>query len=493
MNKSQYRLPTFRFPEPDRIFLSTEQDSFLYKHLYGFSQRLKLQYRDVSDINDSPILILAENEPETVFLIAASFLLSIPILPLHPETTETELQKILEKAEPCAVFSTGKSKSSLLSDLPEISINRVMLKSEPENEFQQESFGDAASSAGLFLTSGSTGKPKMVVVKRRQVLFAAEASAENMKPGKNQYWLLCLPLNHVGGITVIYRSLLYGSGIHLRPDFEAEPIRKLLHENKSVMVASMVPTMLVELLEESFFRVHFDFKAILLGGGPISLELINRSITRGLPIVCSYGMTETCAQIAANPMLQPSGIYIPKNSVGPIFEPNRLQIRSDDGEVLPSNESGKIWLKGPQIFDGYLDEELSQMAFDDDGWFHTGDYGHLNRRGHLFIETRRSDLIITGGENVNPTEVEEQLRALETVIEAGVVGIPDKKWGQRVVAFITTSTREQPEEDQLREALKEHLRSFMIPKEFIVMDEIPRTSNGKIRRKELLEIYRKRE
>jgi O-succinylbenzoic acid--CoA ligase len=288
---------------------------------------------------------------------------------------------------------------------------------------------------------------------------------------------------------VIYRSLLYGSGIYLRPDFEAEPIRKLLHENRSVMVASMVPTMLVELLEESFFRAHFDFKAILLGGGPISLELINRSITRGLPIVCSYGMTETCAQIAANPMLQPSGIYIPKNSVGPIFEPNRIQIRSDDGDVLPSNESGKIWLKGPQIFDGYLDEELTQMAFDDDGWFHTGDYGHLNRRGHLFIETRRSDLIITGGENVNPTVVEEQLRSLETVIEAGVVGIPDKKWGQRVVAFITTSTREQPDEDQLKEALKSYLRSFMIPKEFILIDEIPKTPNGKIQRNELVQIY----
>jgi o-succinylbenzoate---CoA ligase len=219
------------------------------------------------------------------------------------------------------------------------------------------------------------------------------------------------------------------------------------------------------------------------------MDLINRSLTRGLPIVTSYGMTETCAQIAANPMLRPSGMYIPKKSVGFIFKPNEIQIRDKNGQTLPWNEPGQIWLKGPQVFDGYLEPEQNKNRFDKDGWFNTGDFGHLNRQDQLFIESRRTDLIITGGENVNPIEIEEVLTALDSILEAAVVGMPDKAWGQKVTAFVVSKDEDFDTEAVIKK-LKEKLPGYKIPKEIIVIDRIPKTPTQKIKRGELVRRYR---
>lgn len=490
MNGSNYNVPQFDLPARHFTFLSTKNETYTYQNLYWFSSRLQRQLRDLNPSDTNPLLIISESTVETVFLIAACFLMRIPILPLHPDTNERELEDILEYLKPAAIYNADGQSLELLSHIPTLDINKEMFTVEDEAELSQLTFEEPSRIAGYFLTSGSTGSPKIVPVNRRQVLFAASASSKNFKPSSNKYWLLCLPLNHVGGINVIYRSILYHSAVYLIPTFEVEKIRELLHQEKSFEVASMVPTMLITLMEDSFFRVHFDFKAILLGGGPISMDLINQSLTRGFPIVCSYGMTETCAQIAANSMLQPSGMYIPKKSVGSIFEPNQIEIRNDNDKRLPYNESGHIWLKGPQVFDGYLDESINEDFFDDDGWFYTGDSGHLNRKGQLFIENRRTDLIVTGGENVNPIEIEEILNSFENVKESAVVGIPDKKWGQKVTAFLVLHEENGGlNKEEVEGKLRQSLRGFKIPKEFVIVDELPKTETYKIRRSDLIQVY----
>lgn len=490
MNGSKTNVPQFELPSGRLTFLSNENESYTYQHLYGFSSHILSQFKEFDTSNSKPILIISDSTAETVFLMAACFLLKIPILPLHPETSRRELEKILDQIEPAAIYSENYDVSDHLSEIPKLTIKKEMLRNNDITEPLQLTLAEPNLVAGYFLTSGSTGTAKIVPVKRRQILFAASSSAKNFKPENNKYWLLCLPLNHVGGINVIYRSLLYHSAVYLMSSFDVPRIRELLHNKKSFEVASMVPTMLVQLMEDSFFRVHFNFKAILLGGGPISMELINQSLTRGLPIVCSYGMTETCAQIAANPMLQPSGMYIPKKSVGAVFEPNKIEIRNDNQQPLPYNESGHIWLKGPQIFDGYLDDSINEDFFDDKGWFYTGDYGHVNRKGQLFIENRRTDLIITGGENVNPVEIEEILNSFNSIKESAVVGIPDKKWGQKVTAFLVLeSGNGELDKKEIERGLKESLRGFKIPKEFIIIDKLPKTSTYKIKRAKLIELY----
>ncbi len=488
MTTKKNRIPSFNLPPASNTFLTTQSGTFSYNDLFSFTAQLDEKLKGVELDEDHPLLIFAENRPEIVFLIAACFLKQIPILPVNPEISPAELANLFHVITPGAYVSVTGNKELLPKSLKKLQLPDIQLINFATKTEQIFSFDAPDSAAGYFLTSGSTGMPKVLPIKRRQVFFAASSSSENFKPGKNKYWLLCLPLNHVGGINVIYRSLLYHSAIYLVSRFDVEEIRGLLHENKSFEAASMVPTMLTKLLDHTFFRVQFQFKALLLGGGPISMNLINTSLTRGLPIVTSYGMTETCAQIAANPMLQPSGAYIPKKSVGSIFSPNEIEIRDENGNSLPFNETGQIWLRGPQVFDGYYANHQNQYSFDSDGWFNTGDYGHLNRKKHLFIENRRTDIIITGGENVNPVEIEEVINEIIGVKEAAVIGVPDEKWGQMVVAFVVLSDPDVGRND-IKKFLKSRLVSYKVPKQIISVPELPKTSTHKVIKPELLTWY----
>ncbi len=485
--------PIFTFTASNAVFLSSKNKSYTYQDLASIAHHVKKELAPFSISQKHPLLIVTANSTDVVLLFAACFMNNIPVLPVHPDTTSKDLDYLLSRLQPSAIFNAATDTFSVPDTIPEFHFNPDEL-SRPDlerEEFTGIQFASPESIAGYFQTSGSTGPPKIVPIKRRQVLYAAKSSERNFRPDINKYWLLCLPLNHVGGVSVIYRSLLYGSAIYLITRFRKEEVRNLLHENKKFEAASMVPTMLLALLEESFFRVQFNFKGLLLGGGPISLSLINEATTRGIPIVISYGMTETFGQIVANPTLRSGGMYIPKRSVGVIFRDNDMEIRDENGQAIPALESGRIWLKGPQVFDGYLDPARNEGVFDSDGWFDTGDFGHVNRKRQLYIESRRTDLIITGGENVNPYQVEEELQMHPDIAEAAVIGVPDKKWGQRVVAFLVlkSSAETEPSSSGLTNFLKNNLRSFSIPKEYILISHLPKTETQKVKRQELRTIY----
>lgn len=492
MSMSNY--PNFTFHASDAIFLSSKNKRYTYKNLAKISAYVEeeLSVHHISD--EHPLIIVTANSTDVVLLLAACFLNNIPVVPLHPETTPADLDHLLSRIKPAAIYNSAPDSFSVPDSIPEFQFKPDELPKDnhpSDNNFTNFVHSSPENIAGFFLTSGSTGVPKIVPIKRRQVFYAAKSSERNFRPDKNRYWLLCLPLNHVGGVSVIYRSLLYGSAIYLTTRFQKEDIRSLLHENKMFEAASMVPTMLLALLEESFFRVQFNFKGLLLGGGPISLALINEATTRGIPIVISYGMTETFGQIVANPTLRSGGMYIPKKSVGVIFRDNEMEIRGENGQPVSTLESGRIWLKGPQVFDGYLDSSRNEDVFDMDGWFDTGDFGHVNRMGQLYIESRRTDLIITGGENVNPYQIEEQLQLHPDIDEAAVIGVPDEKWGQRVVAFLVLSpeAETEPSTSGLTEFLRSKLRGFSIPKEYVLISHLPKTGTQKVKRQELRTLY----
>ncbi|MEX0894272.1 MAG: AMP-binding protein, partial [Balneolaceae bacterium] len=458
--------PSYSLPHPELNFLASENRIYDYKNLYAFCNWFAGKLKKYTIDEEHPLALFSHSSDELVFTISACWLLRIPFIPISPKMSHPELQQLLEEIESPVAVKDAKTRSRLRR-IPGFTIPSKQLNREAEADPLLFSNRYPKKILGYFQTSGSTGTPKIVPILRRQVLFAAKSSAENFKPDENRYWLLCLPLNHVGGISIILRCLLYHAAIYRMSGYEAGKVAGYLSENKLFQVASLVPTMLKRLLQNTAFHVHGEFKAILLGGGPIHSILIEEAVKRGIPIVTSYGMTETFAQIVANPMLKPSGMYLPKSSVGKIFKPNEIQVRNDRGEVLPANEPGLIWLRGPQVFNGYLRQELTGKAFDKDRWFKTGDIGKLNRFQHLFIETRRTDLIITGGENVNPYEVEEALEKLEGIHEAAVIGIEDEEWGQRLVAFIHPS--EPPDEDddlnteKIRASLKKSLSGFKVP------------------------------
>jgi len=489
---SHKAVPSYSLPDPSAHFLASEDALYDYGNLYGFTRWFREEYNSRS-ISRRPVVILSDSSDQQVFIIAACWLLGIPFAPLSQGQPTNELIDQIRYLDPGIVICTPGNRNKL-EEFSSLALTIYQKQLTPKSKENSSSFADhnPEKIMGYFSTSGSTTKPKIVPVKRRQLCYAAFASEQNFKPDRDHYWLLCLPLNHIGGVSIILRSILYGSAIYRMDNFEENQVLNFLSENKLVQVASLVPTMLHRLLLHSRFQAHLDLKAILLGGGRISPALIQNSIERGLPVVQSYGMTETCAQIAANLLLQPKGIYIPKKSVGHLFSPNQIQIRGNENQPLKMNESGVIWLKGPQVFDGYLDNKQNREAFDDQGWFNTGDYGHLNSFGHLFIETRRSDLIVTGGENVNPDDVESALESLGEIGQAAVIGIQDEEWGEKIVAFIEPGgLHDNRASGKIKQQLQELLPPFKIPKEIYKVDNLPRTESGKIKRRDLKGLYSK--
>lgn len=491
------RLHSFEFNKENQpsVFLTSQNGLYTYSDLNRFTLYLEDTVQAKTE-NEMPLLaFMAHSSDLLIFCIAACWKLNIPFVPLNPKITDGELKSYLKEINPDILFTDRKNRYRLGEELPVVAMDdnfflNAFTHDIRNAEMPDESVYDPESIFGYFFTSGTTSAPKIVPLRRRQMLAAAEASSRNFKPDPNHYWLLCMPLNHIGGISIILRSLIYGSSIYRMSNFNEVMVKEFLGENIRFQAASLVPTMLKRLLDDPLFKTHRDFKSILLGGGPISKSLLKKSAERGIPIVSSYGMTETCAQIIANPLLAPSGMYTPLKSVGRPFPPNKMEIRSESGEKLGKNQSGILWLKGPQVFDGYFNQENNEHKFDENGWFNTGDYGHINGFGHLFIESRRTDLIVTGGENVNPIEVEEALLNITSIDEAIVIGIPDEEWGQKVTAIVTLKNGDSPDIDLVRNALRGLLTDYKIPKELKVVDQLPRTSTGKIKRWQLVEKFK---
>ena len=490
MFKSRLHIFEFKKTDPQLVFLTSQHGMFTYSDLDRFTGFFQNILQEKSDSLKWPIAFLADSSDMLVFSIAACWKLGIPFIPLDTKSTKEELEQQIKELNPSLIFTDTRNRKKVQGEDVVVMDENFFLNAFTFDirslELPDESKIKESEIFGYFFTSGTSGQPKAVPLKRRQLITSAKASAENFRPDPNHFWLLCMPLNHIGGISIILRSLVYGTAIYRMDIFHEEMVKEFLGENTRFQAASLVPTMLKRLLSDPLFKTHRDFKAILLGGGPTTETILRQAVERGIPIVSSYGMTETCAQIIANPTLAPSGTYIPIKSVGKPFPPNELEIRDDQARKLGKNQSGTIWLRGPQVFDGYHKKEDNETRFDKDGWFNTGDYGHLNGFGQLFIESRRTDLIVTGGENVNPYEVEQAMEKLPFVKEAVVIGVPDEEWGQKVTAVITLANGKTPDIKEIREQLKGKLTDFKIPKELRVVEDFPRTSSGKIKRGELL-------
>jgi O-succinylbenzoic acid--CoA ligase len=308
---------------------------------------------------------------------------------------------------------------------------------------------DPESVYAILSTSGTSGVPKRVPLKRRQMIAATSAAAA-LRPGPGGAWLLPLPLSHIGGIAVVLRSLLFGTSVRIG---DAD----LIGSDPRVETASMVATQLHRLLSDPDFRCHPGFRRILLGGGRIPEPMLQTCRERGIPVVPSFGMTETNAQIIG----VPPALWrdVPPHSCGRVLAPNEARIRN-----------GILQVKGPQLPDP-------------ERWFDTGDHARMDADGWITIETRRTDRIVTGGENVDPEGVEDALRALPGIRDAAVIGLPDDEWGQ-IVAAVIVADEGRTDESVIRQ-LKAVLPAHQVPKRIIRADSLPKTENGKLRRAEL--------
>jgi len=295
-------------------------------------------------------------------------------------------------------------------------------------------------------TSGTTGEAKAVQLTFANHAASTAASADALGVDSADRWLCPLPLHHVGGMAVLVRCAINHTTAVLHDGFDVSRVKDEL-EGGGITLASLVPTMLVRLRDAGLRRTP-GLRAIALGGGPIPAGLLEWAADTGIPVVPVYGMTETCSQVVAGSPGRP------------------LQ-----GAELRIAPNGEILVRGPMVAPGEVTA---------DGWLHTGDLGRLDDDGLLHVAGRLKDLIVTGGENVAPLEVEQVLLTHPAVVDTGVVGLPDSEWGEVVTAFVVL--REPVGSDELRAWARDRLEAFKAPKAVHIVESLPRNSGGKLLR-----------
>lgn len=329
--------------------------------------------------------------------------------------------------------------------------------------------GDIDAALVLF-TSGTSGQAKAARLGWAAIRQAADAAAQVLPLGVGSAWLGCLPLDHIGGASVILRSGRAGGSVVLQDRFDATATTAVIDRGE-VHGASVVPTMLHRLVHERGERPWPPtLRCLLTGGGPLAPELIARCTALGLAPSQTYGLTEAASQVCT---LLPDEAGAHPGSAGRALP--GMQVRVVDGV---------IGVRGGALFAGYEDDGAVQRPFDRDGWFTTGDLGELTADGFLTVHGRRSDLIISGGENIHPADIEAALEGHPGIAEAGVYGQADAEWGQ-VVAAVLVARGEPVGDAELKQWCERRLAGFKRPKHWRWAGHLPRTATGKLQRHRL--------
>lgn len=342
----------------------------------------------------------------------------------------------------------------------------------------------------IIYTSGTTGHPKGAMLTYQNHLWSALGSAANLGSMREDRWLACVPLFHVSGLSILMRSVILGMTVVLHEAFDPHQVNRSIVDNR-VSIISVVSNMLSRMLDdwgEQPYPEHL--RCVLLGGGPAPRPLLEKCARLGVPVVQTYGLTETGSQIVTLP---PEDALRKLGSAGKPLLPCRVRIEMD-GQAMPPGEVGEIVVHGPNVTPGYWGREEATAQAIVDGWLHTGDLGYLDEEGYLYVLDRRSDLIISGGENVYPAEVEAVLLSHPDVQEAGVTSRPDERWGEVPVAFVRLYESSPLSRDHQQAAEKliayctERLAKYKVPAEIRVVEELPYNASGKLLRRELKRI-----
>ena len=320
---------------------------------------------------------------------------------------------------------------------------------------------DDEHTLAIVYTSGTNGRAKGVILSRRAFVASAHANAANLGWHDGDRWLLRIPTAHIGGLSTVTRCLLARRCLVLAD--EAIPLLEQIERDRITLV-SLVPTQLRRLIDESpGWRPPPHLRAVLLGGGDAPAELLRDAADRGWPVLTTYGLTETCSQVVT----QPYGT-VNRGELG-----SGRPLEGADVRIV----GDVIQVRGPMLFSGYIDGTAAPAAGD---WHVTGDRGRFDERGFLHVLGRAGDLIISGGENVDPLEVEAALRDLPGVRDACVFGVTDREWGERVAAVVVADDFDAAALDA---ALRERLARFKLPRLYARAEALPHTPAGKVDRR----------
>ncbi len=468
---------------PQKLALITPTQTLTYEALNSLASRFAHALTQHHNITAGQhVGVLMSSHADSVALIHALMKIGAVLVPLNTRLTPDELRYQVTRAE-CAllIHDSAQADKAHALDMPALLIDR--LHDSPNVALLSRTLNLDEAQAIMF-TSGTSGKPKGAVLTYANQFYSATASAFRLGVLPDDRWLCCLPLFHIGGLAIVLRSAQYGTTVILHDGFELDAVSDAI-DTQHVSLISLVPTMLYRLLEK---REPHPFpktlRMILLGGAAATADLVTRAQALGAPVATTYGLTEASSQVATQ---VPEMTQHKPASVGRAVPFASLRVVDDKGRDVAQGTIGEVWVNGATVMHGYFNDPAATHQALRVGWLRTGDMGYLDADGDLWLVQRRSDLIVSGGENIYPAEIENALKTHPTVQDACVVGIPNAEWGQQVGAAVVL--RGETDAETLAAFLRETLAGYKVPRRWLFIDALPLTASGKIARAEVLKLF----
>ncbi|MCP4624693.1 MAG: long-chain-fatty-acid--CoA ligase [bacterium] len=502
---------------PDRPFLVFEGRQWSFLQFNERVNRLANAFRKLGVQKGDRIGMLQVNCPQYIEAYFAAAKIGAIFVPLNFRATSEELAYMIGNAEATALLTGARyfdMVKKMQSQMP--SVKNCICVDEPKGEIPY--YEDLMKSAGseeatadvgdddvtiLIYTAGTTGRPKGVPLRHSGFVSYILGNVEPASPESEEKNLLTVPLYHVAGMQAVLAGIYGGRTLVIMRQFEVQEWLKTAQEEK-VTRAMLVPTMLKWVIEDPGFS-NYDLSSlgvITYGAAPMPLNVIQKAIQQmpGVRFINAFGQTETASTITTlgpeDHLIEGTAAEKEKKlkrltaSIGRPLPDVEVIIADENGTALQANQVGEIYARGPRIMTGYWgDEDKSARVITTDGWLRTGDKGWLDEDGYIYLAGRGDDMIIRGGENISPEEVEDVLHAHPQIDEAAVIGIPHPDWGQEACAIVVLKKGADTDADEVMAHCKTRLAGFKRPGSVIFTDSLPRNPMGKVLKKKLREEY----
>jgi O-succinylbenzoic acid--CoA ligase len=478
---------------PDTVALIAHGRTWARAELSGRVDALVGALADEGVARGHRVAALLANGIDSVALVHAARRLGAVLVPLGPRAAVPELHRQVIGSTPWLMLYHASTAALAVGLQARTEVRALSMDALPGPGGRHRS-GTASDGGGMvdldlpatiLYTSGTTGRPRAALLSHRNHAASARAWSLVLEPRPSDRWLACLPLHHVAGLAIVERTARWGVALEVHERFDAGRVSESL--DAGISHCSLVAVQLARLLEVRRGRgVPGSLRAILLGGGPVPAPLLREARATGYPVLTTYGMTETA-----------SGVVVGGLDASTVADPSA-------GRALPGVEvaiapeadgSGEVLVRGEMVFDGYVepaaagrDSPPAAATTVRDGWLHTGDVGSLGDDGLLRVAGRVDDRFVSGGENVQPAEVEAVLLEHPDVLDAGVVGQADPTWGMVPVAAVVVRPDSGVDDKALAQHCRERLSRHKVPVEFRRVTALPRSGSGKLRRAEVLQL-----
>jgi acyl-CoA synthetase (AMP-forming)/AMP-acid ligase II len=502
---------------PERDCIVFEGKRVTYAQVWERVNKLANALRKIGAEKGDRIGILQVNCNQYVEAYYASAMMGAIFVPLNFRAKSDELSYMIANAEAKILFVGSRYSEMVDAMLPELPTVKHCISIDRKEEkrlYYEDVVGSASSDESfieigddditmLMYTAGTTGRPKGVPLRHNAFVSYVLENVEPASPDIEEKNLLTVPLYHVAGIQAMLAAIYGGRTLVMMRQFEVKEWLEAIQKEKATR-AMLVPTMLKRVIDDPEFNRYnlSSLKVVTYGAAPMPFEVINRAI-KTMPwvkFINAFGQTETASTITS---LGPEDHNIEgteeekqkklkrlSSSIGRPLPDVEVKIVDGEGKPLPSLEVGEIWARGPRIMTGYWrDEQKTSQVMTQDGWLRTGDMGWMDEEGYIYLAGRGDDMIIRGGENISPEEVENVLHSHPKVEEAAVIGVPDPEWGQEPRAVVVLKKGKDATSEEIIEYCRSKLSGFKRPRSVVFLDSLPRNPMGKVLRKKLREEY----